>query len=116
MNQTNLVEEVNILQLEELIEQRDIVIVDFWATWCVPCQSFAKVFADVAAIEIDICFVKMNIGDASSEVMDTLGICSVPHLMIFKKGIVVYSEAGTIPKNVLQDLVSQTKILDTEKS
>ena len=105
MNQTNLVEEVNILQLEELIEQRDIVIVDFWATWCVPCQSFAKVFADVAAIEIDICFVKMNIGDASSEVMDTLGICSVPHLMIF-----------TIPKNVLQDLVSQTKILDTEKS
>ncbi len=115
MNQTNPVEEVNILQLEELIEQKDIVIVDFWATWCVPCQSFAKVFADVAEIETDICFVKMNIGEASSEVMETLGICSVPHLMIFKKGSVIYSESGTIPKNVLQDLVNQTKVLLIEK-
>ncbi len=109
------IEEVDIFRLESLIEEQMIVVVDFWATWCVPCQSFALVFANVAEAESDVCFVKMNIGEASQEVLDSLGIQSVPHLMIFKKGLAVYSEAGTIPKAVLKDLVSQTKELQLEK-
>jgi thioredoxin 1 len=91
-----------------------MVVVDFWATWCAPCLVFAEVFAKVAQLEPSICFVKMNIGEASSEVMETLGIQSIPHLMIFKKGVVVYSESGTLPQVVLHDLVNQTKILEID--
>jgi thioredoxin 1 len=109
------VEEVDIFRLEELIEQQDIVIVDFWATWCAPCLGFADVFAKVAQTEPKLKFVKMNIGEASQDVLDSLGILSVPHLMIFKKGVAVYSEAGTIPQAVLKDLVEQTKQLVVEK-
>jgi thioredoxin 1 len=89
-----------------------MVVVDFWATWCAPCLAFSEVFAKVAQQEPGICFVKMNIGEASSEVMETLGILSVPHLMILKKGVVIYSESGTVPLTVLQDLVSQAKALE----
>lgn len=103
--------EVDIIQLEQLITQHEIVVADFWANWCAPCLAFAPVFSEVALTEPNIHFVKMNVGEASAEVMETLGIQSIPHIMIFKNGVVVYSESGTIPKTVLQDLVEQAKTL-----
>jgi thioredoxin 1 len=110
---TNVLE-VDIFQLEDLINQKEMVVVDFWATWCAPCQAFALVFDKVAKEESSLCFVKMNIGEANQEVLDSLGISSVPHLMIFKKGVAVYSEAGTIPFAVLKDLIEQTKQLQVD--
>lgn len=112
MSEPKHVEEVDIFRLDELINTGEIVVVDYWAPWCQPCLSFANVFEKIAEEEqANIHFVKMNIQDASEDVLDSLGIRSVPHLMIFKQGIAVYSESGTIPYAVLKDLVQQTKTL-----
>jgi thioredoxin 1 len=106
----------DLIGLEHLIETNSIVMTYFWATWCGPCKTFSKVYEEVADQVRDLCFVKMKIDDASSEVMESLGIQSVPHLMIFKQGQVVFSESGTIPKSVLMDLIQQTKQLSIEKT
>lgn len=106
-----ILDNVDVIGLEQVIETHPIVAVEFWATWCTSCESFSKIFSEVAENEDEVCFVKMKIDDASSVVMDSLGIQSVPHLMIFKHGQVVFSEAGTLPKKVLQDFIMQTKNL-----
>jgi len=108
------IESVDLFRLEELINTKNIVVVDFWAPWCAPCLAFADVFARVAQEEAAICFVKMNIADSPPEVMETLAIQSIPHLMIFKQGAAVFSEAGTMPYNVLKDLVVQAKQLEIQ--
>jgi thioredoxin 1 len=112
--ETKLMQDVDIIGLEQLIESHPIVVVDFWASWCSSCKTFSAVMQDVAEQEKDLCFAKMKIDDANQDVMESLGIQSVPHMMIFKQGQVVFSEAGTIPKSVLLDLLKQTKALKLE--
>lgn len=112
MSSHGKIENVDIFRLEELVNTQGIIVIDFWAPWCSPCLSFAEVFAKVAAEEQGIDFVKMNISESPSEVMETLGIQSIPHLMIFKKGATVFSEAGTMPYAVLKDLVQQARDLE----
>jgi thioredoxin 1 len=111
MSNNSRVEPVDIFRLEELINSVATVICDFWAPWCAPCLAFADVFEKVANEELDIVFLKMNIQEEPPEVLDSLGIMSVPHLMIFKDGVAVYSEAGTLPYAVLKDLIAQTRQL-----
>ena len=111
MSNHRQIENVDFLRLEELINTKVIIVVDFWAPWCAPCLSFAEIFKQVAEEEETVHFVKMNIAEASPEVMETLGILSIPHLMIFKQGMVIFSEAGTMPYTVLKDLVQQAQSL-----
>jgi thioredoxin 1 len=109
MSDSRQVESVDLLRLEELINTQGIIVADFWAPWCAPCLSFAEVFSQVAHEEEDIHFVKMNVSEAPPEVMETLGIMSIPHLMIFKQGVAIFSEAGSMPYAVLKDLVQQSR-------
>jgi thioredoxin 1 len=111
MSNHGQVESVDLFRLEELINTQEIIVVDFWAPWCAPCLSFAEVFSKVSQEESGIHFVKMNIAEAPPEVMETLGIMSIPHLMIFKQGVAVFSEAGTMPYAVLKDLIQQSREL-----
>ena len=111
MSSHRQIESVDIFRLEELVNSKEIIVVDFWAPWCAPCLSFAEVFAKVAQEEQGIHFVKMDISDAPPEVMESLAIQSIPHLMIFKEGTAVFSEAGTMPYTVLKDLVQQSRDL-----
>jgi thioredoxin 1 len=114
MSEHKQVREVDIFQLDELINSGETIVVDYWAPWCNPCLAFAKVFEKIAEEEStsQIKFVKMNIQDANEEVLESLGIRSVPHLMIFKQGMAVFSESGSMPYAVLRDLVEQTKKLE----
>lgn len=115
MSNNSRVAQIDIFRLEESIDSGATLICDFWAPWCAPCLAFSEVFEKVADEEQDIIFLKMNVENEPQEVLDSLGIMSIPHLMIFKQGTAVYSESGTLPYAVLKDLLAQTRMLELPK-
>lgn len=93
-------------EFEKTINSNELVFIDFWAAWCAPCKQFALVYEKVAEQNPAIHFTKIDIAE-EKELADTLQIRSIPHLMIFKQGILIYSEAGSMPESMLKDLVQQ---------
>ena len=98
-------------QFDILLIEHDIVIIDFWATWCAPCRQFAHVYEKVAAQYPNILFGKINIEEESA-LAETFQIRSIPHLMVFKQGIAIYSDAGSMPESTLKELVEQAIKVD----
>jgi thioredoxin 1 len=107
----NRSQSVNSEQLEKLIQNNEIVFVDFWAEWCAPCKQFAVVYEKISAEYENIVFAKINIAE-EQELADVFQIRSIPHLMVFKQEIVVYSEAGSMPESTLKELVQQAQMAD----
>ncbi len=91
---------------DDLFEKNEIVFIDFWANWCAPCKQFAHVYERIAAQFPNLMFGKINIEDEPT-LAETFQIRSIPHLMIFKQGIVIYSESGSMPESALIELVQQ---------
>ena len=102
---------INSAQFETLIADHEIVFIDFWATWCAPCKQFAKIFAEVADLNKDIIFASVNI-ETESQLAEAFHIRSIPHLIVFKQGIAIYSEAGSMPASTLKELVQQALVAD----
>lgn len=99
---------------EDCIQKHPLVFLDFWAHWCAPCLAFAKVYEEVAAKYPDIFFAKLNI-EESPALPDSLEIRSIPHLLIIKNGIVIYSESGSMPASRLAELVEQALAVEVDK-
>jgi len=97
----------------EVIENNDIVVVDFWAPWCGPCKSFAPVFEAAAAANPEITFAKINT-EEHQELAGYFQIRSIPTLMVFREKIIVFSQPGALPASALEQLVSQVKDLDMD--
>lgn len=93
-------------EFEAIIAKHDIVVVDFWAAWCAPCMQFAKVYERVSMLYETVLFAKINI-EEEQEIAEAFHIRSIPHLMVFKQGIAIYSEAGSMPESTLKELVEQ---------
>lgn len=90
-----------------------IVLVDWWATWCGPCQSFAPVYEEASAKHPDITFGKVDT-EAEQELAGGFAIQSIPTLMLFRDGILVFSQSGALPSAALEDIIGQARALDMD--
>lgn len=98
---------------ESTVAGGGIVLVDWWASWCGPCQMFAPVFEAAAARHPDIVFAKVDT-EAERSLAAAAGIMSIPTLMAFRDGVLVFSQPGALPQDVLEDLIGQVRALDMD--
>ncbi len=98
----------------ETIETNETVIIDFWASWCGPCQQFAPIFEKVAGDNPDITFAKVNT-EEQQELAAQFAIRSIPTLIIVKEGVLVFNQAGMLPEASFNDVIKQAKELDMAK-
>jgi thioredoxin 1 len=96
---------------EALIQKNDIVFVDFWAPWCQPCKQFGLIYDRLPEKYPNIVFGKIDVQD-ETELSNAFHIQSIPHLMVFKKGIAIYSESGIMPESTLKELIQQAIDID----
>jgi thioredoxin 1 len=99
---------------EPTVQNNDIVIVDWWASWCGPCRAFAPVFEQAAQVHDDIVFAKVDT-EAEQGLAGAFGIMSIPTLMVFREQVLVFSQAGALPGHVFEDLISQVRELDMDE-
>ncbi|MFL0504054.1 thioredoxin [Kocuria rhizophila] len=93
------------------IESNDIVLVDFWASWCGPCRMFAPTYEAASAKHPDVVFAKVDT-EAEQRLSAAAGISSIPTLMAFREGVLVFSQPGALPATGLEQVITAVKDLD----
>ncbi|MBN9287076.1 MAG: thioredoxin [Gammaproteobacteria bacterium 39-13] len=99
---------------DEVIQNNDVVVVDFWAKWCGPCLAFSPVFEQISKHHEDVIFAKVDI-DAEIALANDFNIRSIPFLMIFRREFAVFAEAGVQTATALDALVNDAKKIDLAK-
>jgi thioredoxin len=107
-------ESLTLDNFKEAVEGDGIVLVDFWAAWCGPCRTFGPIFDAAAQKHSDITFTKVDT-EAEQQLAGGLGIRSIPTLMAFRDGILLYSEAGALPAPALEQLIAAVREVDIDE-
>ena len=99
---------------ERTVNGSPMVIVDFWAPWCGPCRGFAPVFEKASESHPDVVFAKVN-SDEQQELAGAFNIRSIPTLMVFRENVILFQQAGALPGQALEQVLTQAKSLDMAK-
>ncbi len=103
-----------VAQLEQTLATSDIVLIDFWASWCGPCKMFGPIYEKVSNAHADAAFTKVNTEEAV-ELASAFGVSSIPTLAIFRDNILVFKQPGMLPEPALNDILSKVKELNMDK-
>ena len=99
---------------EKVISKEGIVFVDFWAAWCGPCRMFGPIFEDASAKYPEITFAKVDT-EAEQQLAGAAGITSIPTLMAFRDGVLLYREAGALPAPQFDELIKAVQNVNMEE-
>jgi thioredoxin len=98
---------------ERTVTDNEIVLVDFWAAWCGPCRAFAPVYEAASEAHPDVVFGKVDT-EAEQSLAAAARISSIPTLMAFKKGTLVFSQPGALPATALEQVLTAVRDLDLD--